>query len=54
MFDYYPKRISQVLLVAAPLAFQPMWQARCEPAASAASRLTPRTKRCWSQAGRVS
>lgn len=25
MFDYYPKRISQVLLVAAPLAFQPMW-----------------------------
>ena len=26
MFDYYPKRISQVLLVDAPLAFQPMWQ----------------------------
>ena len=28
MFDYYPKRISQVLLVGAPLSFQPLWQAR--------------------------
>ena len=26
MFDIYPKRIGQVLLVGAPLIFQPLWQ----------------------------
>ena len=26
MFDIYPKRIGQVLLVGAPLVFQPVWQ----------------------------
>jgi CRAL/TRIO domain len=26
MFDIYPKRIGQVLLVGAPLVFQPLWQ----------------------------
>jgi len=26
MFDMYPKRIGQVLLVGAPLLFQPLWQ----------------------------
>lgn len=26
MFDIYPKRIGQVLLVGAPLLFQPLWQ----------------------------
>jgi hypothetical protein len=26
MFDIYPKRIGQVLLVGAPLIFQPVWQ----------------------------
>jgi len=26
MFDIYPKRIGQVLLVGAPLLFQPVWQ----------------------------
>ena len=25
MFDIYPKRIGQVLLVGAPLIFQPLW-----------------------------
>jgi hypothetical protein len=25
MFDIYPKRIGQVLLVGAPLLFQPLW-----------------------------
>lgn len=25
MFDIYPKRIGQVLLVGAPLVFQPLW-----------------------------
>ena len=25
MFDVYPKRIGQVLLVGAPLIFQPLW-----------------------------
>ena len=40
MFDYYPKRIGQVLLIGAPMTFQPMWQA-------GAPRLPVHSPRCF-------